>query len=151
MILLGNRTAVTEVEKRHRRTNRRTYVVEVFLIFGASLLIEFAMDRLGVSEIWVDLALTLALLFLVARAIAGRSHDLGLTDDWTLIPLAVFAGGWLVSVFWTNAPIMFEVAAHFMWALAIVSPAFLRGNNGENRFGSAPGDAVELKVIGNVG
>ncbi len=151
MILLGNRTAVTEVEKRHRRTNRRTYVVEVLLIFGASLLIEFAMDRLGVSESWVDLALTLALLFLVARAIAGRSHDLGLTDDWTLIPLAVFAGGWLVSVFWTNAPIMFEVAAHFMWALAIVSPAFLRGNNGENRFGSAPSDAVELNVIGNVG
>jgi uncharacterized membrane protein YhaH (DUF805 family) len=91
------------------------------------------------------------MLFLVARAIAGRSHDLGLTDDWTLIPLAVFAGGWLVSVFWSNAPIMFDVAAHFMWALAIVSPAFLRGNNGENRFGSAPRDAVELKVIGNVG
>ena len=93
MILLGHRTPVNETERRYRRVNRKTYVVEVLLIFGASLLVEFALERLGVPSLWVDLVMTGALLFLVARALAGRSHDMGLTDNWTLIPLAVFSAG----------------------------------------------------------
>jgi uncharacterized membrane protein YhaH (DUF805 family) len=151
MILLGHRTAATEVEKRHRRTNRRTYVVEVLLIFGASFLIEFALDRLDVPGLWVDFALALPLLFLVARAFSGRTHDFGRTDNWTLIPLIVFAGGWLTSALWPDAPLAVEIVSHLAWSIALVSVAFIKGNEGENRYGSAPAEAVELKVIANVG
>ncbi|MCY4475460.1 MAG: DUF805 domain-containing protein [Chloroflexi bacterium] len=151
MILLGHRTAVTEVERRHRRTNRRTYVVEVLLIFAVSLAVEFALDRLGVAGLWVDLLLASLLLFLVARAFAGRTHDLGRTDYWTIIPLLIFAGGWLTSFFWADAPLAIEIASHLAWSVALVSVAFVKGNEGENRFGAAPEDAIELKVITNVG
>ena len=151
MILLGNRTAVSEVETRHRRTNRRTYVVEVLLIFALSLAAQSALDRFGVPGIWVDLGRALPLLFLVVRAFSGRTHDIGRTDNWTLIPAAIFAGGWLTSVFWADAPLVVEVVSYIAWSMALVSVAFIKGNEGDNRFGSAPDGAVELKVIANVG
>lgn len=151
MILLGQRSASTNVERRFRRINRRTFVIEVLLIFVVTQLIEFVLDRVGVSEIWVDIGMTTLLLFLVGRAFAGRTHDLGRTDQWTLLPLAVFAVGWLSALFWTDAPLAVEIVAHFAWASALVTVALIRGNAGENKFGSAPEEAVELKVIANVG
>ena len=155
MILLGDRTAVSDLEKRHRRTNRRTYFVEVILILGLilgnTLLVEFAFDQFGVSDMWIDIPMTLALLFLIGRAFLGRSHDLGRTDEWTLLLLAMFAGGWLVALFWTEAPFAVEALAHLTWVLAIVAPALIRGNEGENRYGSSPESAIELKVIANAG
>lgn len=151
MILLGQRTAVTEVEKRHRRTNRRTYVVEVLIIFAISFLFEFALNRIGIGERWSELLLAALLLFLVARAFAGRTHDLGRTDYWTIIPLVIFAGGWLTSFLWADAPLAVKIVSHLAWSMALVSVAFIKGNEGENRYGSAPEEAVELKVIANVG
>ena len=151
MILLGQRSANTNVERRFRRTNRRTFVIEVLLIFGVTQLIEFVLDRIGVSELWVDVGMTTLLLFLVGRAFAGRTHDLGRTDQWTLLPLAVFAAGWLSAMFWIDAPIAVEIVAHLAWAAALVTVALLRGDTGENKFGSAPEEAIELKVIANVG
>ena len=121
------------------------------MIFAVSFLIEFALDRLGVDGLWVDLILAALLLFLVARAFAGRTHDLGRTDYWTIIPLIVFAGGWLTSFFWADAPLAVEIVSHMAWSMALVSVAFVKGNEGENRYGSAPEEAVELKVIANVG
>ena len=121
------------------------------LILGVTLLIEFALDQFGVSEMWIDIPMTLALLFLIGRAFLGRSHDLGRTDEWTLLPLAIFAGGWLVALFWTEAPFAVEVLAHLAWALALVTPVLIRGNEGENRYGSSPESAIELKVIANSG
>ncbi len=121
------------------------------MIFAFSLLIEFAFDRLGVSGLWTDLLLALLLLFLVARAFSGRTHDLGRTDYWTIIPLVVFAGGWVTTFFWTDAPLAVEIVSHMAWSIALVSVAFVKGNEGENRYGSAPEEAVELKVIANVG
>ena len=56
MIFLGRRSATTESETRYRRTNRKTYVVEILLVFAVSLLAEFAFDRLGLTGRWVDLA-----------------------------------------------------------------------------------------------
>lgn len=151
MILLGNRSARTNVERRFRRINRRTFVVEVLLIFFVTLAVEFILDRFGIPELWVDVGMTTLLLFLVGRAFAGRTHDLGRTDQWTLLPFAVFAGGWLVALFWTDAPFVVEIIAHLAWASALVTAALLRGNQGENKFGSSPDEAVELKVIANVG
>ncbi len=151
VILLGNRSASTSVERRFRRTNRRTFVVEVLLIFGLILLTEFVFEQLGVSHMWVDIGMAVLLLFLIGRAFAGRSHDLGRNDAWTILPLAVFAGGWLVVLFWHEAPLAVEMISHLAWASALVTVALLRGNKGKNKFGSAPEDAVELKVIANVG
>lgn len=151
MILLGQRSAISSTERRYRRTNRKTYIVEILLIFGASLLAEFAFDQLGLPEHWADLVLTAILLFLIGRAFAGRSHDIGRTDNWTVIPLTVFSAGWLVAVFWHEAPLWVEIVAHLAWALALFTPVMFRGDKGENRFGSAPEDAIELKVIANVG
>lgn len=151
MILLSNRSANTYTERRYRRVNRRTYVVEILLIFAASLVVEVAFERLGLPEFWVDAALTVLLLFLIGRAFAGRSHDMGRTDNWTLIPLAVFSGGWLVAAFWHEAPLWVEVIAHLAWALALFTPLLFRGSEGENQFGASPEEAVELKVIANVG
>ncbi len=121
------------------------------MIFAASFLIEFALDRLGVGGLWVDLMLATLLLFLVARAFSGRTHDLGRTDYWTIIPLVVFAGGWLTSFFWADAPLAVEIVSHLAWSVALVSVAFVKGNEGENRYGSAPEEAIELRVIANVG
>ena len=121
------------------------------MIFAVSFLIEFALDRLGIYGLWVDSLMAALLLFLVARAFAGRSHDLGRTDYWTIIPLAVFAGGWLTSLFWADAPLAIEILSHLAWSVALVSVVFIRGDQGENRYGSAPEEAVELKVIANVG
>ncbi|MYF79824.1 MAG: hypothetical protein F4180_08285, partial [Chloroflexi bacterium] len=117
MILLGRRTATTEREKRYRRTNRKTYVVEILLVFAVSLLAEFAFDRLGLTGPWVDLGLTALLLFLVGRAFAGRSHDIGRTDNWTLIPIVLFSAGWLVPVFWDGAPAWVEISGRLIWVL----------------------------------
>ena len=151
MIFLGHRSASTDVERRHRRTNRRTYVVEVLIIFALTMLIELALDRLGVDHLWVEIALASLLLFLIARAFSGRTHDLGKTDYWTFIPLLVFAGGWLTTFFWSDAPLAVEIVSHLAWSMALVSVAFIKGNEGENRYGAAPEEAVELKVIANVG
>ena len=151
MLFLGQRTAVSEVEKRHRRTNRRTYVVEVLLVFAIILSIQFALDRLGVAGLWLEMLLAFLLLFLVARAFSGRTHDLGRTDYWTIIPLVIFAAGWLTSFFWADAPLVVEIASHLAWSMTLVSVALIKGDEGENRYGSAPEEAVELKVIANVG
>ena len=151
MIRLGQRSAISETEKRHRRTNRKTYVVEILLVFAVCLAAGFIFDQLGLTERWVDFVLTALLLFLIGRAFAGRTHDIGQTDYWTLIPLAVFSAGWLVAVFWQEAPLWVEIVAHFAWALVLFAPLLFRGNEGENKFGSPPEDAIELKVIANVG
>lgn len=151
MILLGRRTATTEREKRYRRTNRKTYVVEILLVFAVSLLAEFVFDRLGFAGYWVDLALTALLLFLVGRAFAGRTHDIGRTDNWTLIPIVIFSAGWLVPVFWEGAPLWVEVTGRLIWVLALITPVLIRGDEGENQFGSPPENAIEWKVIANVG
>lgn len=151
MILLGRRTATNEQEKRYRRTNRKTYVVEILLVFAVSLIAEFVFDRLGLTGLWVDLALTALLLFLVGRAFAGRTHDIGRTDNWTLIPIVVFSAGWLLPVFWDGAPPWIEITGRLIWVLALIAPVFLKGDQGENRFGSPPENAIEWKVIANVG
>lgn len=151
MILLGRRTATTEREKRYRRTNRKTYVVEILLGFAVSLLAEFVFDRLGLTGPWVDLGLTALLLFLVGRAFAGRSHDIGRTDNWTLIPIVLFSAGWLVPVFWDGAPTWVEISGRLIWVLALISPVLFKGDEGENQFGSPPENAIEWKVIANVG
>ena len=151
MILLGRRSATSESERRYRRTNRKTYVVEILLVFAVSLLAEFVFDRLGLTGRWVDLGLTALLLFLVGRAFAGRTHDIGRTDDWTLIPIVIFSAGWLVPVFWDGAPPWIEVTGRLIWVLALIMPVLFKGDEGENRFGSPPENAIEWKVIANVG
>ena len=151
MILLGRRSPTTERESRYRRTNRKTYVVEILLVFAVSLLAEFVFDRLGLTGRWVDLGLTALLLFLVGRAFAGRTHDIGRTDNWTLIPIVIFSAGWLVPVFWEGAPPWVEVSGRLIWVLALITPVLIKGDEGENRFGSPPENAIEWKVIANVG
>ncbi len=151
MILLGNRSAGTNVERRFRRTNRRTFVIEVLLIFCLTQVSIFVLERFGVEHIWIDIGMAALLLFLIGRAFAGRTHDLGRNDMWTIPPLAVFAAGWLVALYWSEAPIAVEIIAHLGWASALVTVALIRGNRGENKFGSSPEKAVELKVMANVG
>ncbi len=151
MLLIGHRNPVSEVEKRHRRTNRRTYFVEVLLVFCATLLVEFAIRRLGVPALWIEIPMTVVLLLLVGRAIAGRSHDYGRTDEWTLLLLVVFSVGWMVAMFWDSAPLALEVVAYFVWSLALFVPLMFKGDEGKNRFGSPPGESIELNVITNVG
>ena len=151
MMFLGRRSATTESERRYRRTNRKTYIVEILLVFTVSLLAEFVFDRLGLTGRWVDLGLTALLLFLVGRAFAGRTHDIGRTDNWTLIPIVIFSAGWLVPVFWEGAPAWVEVTGRLIWVLALIMPVLFKGDEGENRFGSPPENAIEWKVIANVG
>ena len=151
MNLLGRRSATSESETRYRRTNRKTYVVEILLVFAVSILAEFAFDRLGLTGRWVDLSLTALLLFLVGRAFAGRTHDIGRTDNWTLIPIVIFSAGWLVPVFWDGAPPWIEVTGRLIWVLALIMPVLFKGDEGENRFGSPPENAIEWKVIAPVG
>ena len=151
MILWGNRSANSETERRYRRTNRITYVVEILLVFAVSLLAEFAFELLGFSGPWVDLSLTALLLFLVGRAFAGRTHDIGRTDNWTLIPIVLFSAGWLLPVFWDGAPTWVEISGRLIWVLALMTPVFFKGDEGENQFGAPPQNAIEWKVIANVG
>jgi uncharacterized membrane protein YhaH (DUF805 family) len=151
MVTIGHRKPANEVERRHRRTNRKTYLIEVASIIGAMLLIEFALHRFGVPDLWIQVATIPGLLLLIGRAFLGRSHDLGRTDEWTLVPLAIFAAGWLVPRLWTEVPLAVEAFAHIAWVSALVVPALFRGNEGENRFGTPPEDTVEVKMITNFG
>ncbi len=151
MILLGRRSAASDRETRYRRTNRKTYVVEILLVFAVSLLAEFVFEQLGLTGPWVDLVLTALLLFLVGRAFAGRTHDIGRTDNWTLIPIVIFSAGWLVPVFWDGAPLWVEVTGRLIWVMALITPVLFKGDEGENQFGSPPENAIEWKVIANVG
>lgn len=151
MNLLGLRSATTDREKRYRRTNRITYVVEILLVFAVSIMVEFAFDRLGLTGWWIDLGLTALLLFLVGRAFAGRTHDIGRTDNWTMIPIVLFSVGWLVPVFWDGAPAWVEVSGRLIWVLALISPVLLKGDEGDNQYGAPPENAIEWRVIANVG
>lgn len=151
MNLLGLRSATTDTEKRYRRTNRITYVVEILLVFAVSIMVEFAFDRLGWTGWWIDLGLTALLLFLVGRAFAGRTHDIGRTDNWTMIPIVLFSVGWLVPVFWDGAPAWVEVSGRLIWVLALISPVLLKGDEGDNQYGAPPENAIEWRVIANVG
>lgn len=151
MILWGNRSANTDREKRYRRTNQLTYVVEILLVFAVSIMAEFAFDHLGFSGPWVDLGITALLLFLVGRAFAGRTHDIGRTDNWTLIPIVLFSAGWLLPVFWDGAPTWVEITGRLLWVLVLIAPALFKGDEGENKYGAPPENAIEWKVIANVG
>ena len=151
MTPIEQRTAVSKVKKRHRRSNRRTYVVEILLIFCSALLLKFIMTRLGVPNLWVDILMTIALLFFIARALAGRSHDYGRTDEWTLLLFTIFTGGWLVTLFWDAAHNAVEIVAYLAWIFALLVPVLFKGDEGRNQFGSPPQGTVELNVIANVG
>ena len=151
MLLLGHRNLIGEVERRHRRTNRRTYFVEILLVFCATLLLEIGAERLGFPGLWIEIPMTAGLLFLVGRAISGRSHDYGRTDEWTLLLLVVFSIGWLIALFWDSIPLAVELAAHLVWSMALFVPLMFKGDVGENSFGSSPEKAIELNVIANVG
>ena len=150
MKIFGNRTGLTEMEKLYRRTNRRTFVVEVLLIFAIVFSFRWVINRIGVSALWVDILLVSILLVLISRAFAGRSHDLGRSDFWTFIPVVLFAAGCLTAFFWTGAPVAVQIISYLLCGIALVSVALMKGDQGENRFGASPEEAIELKVIGNM-
>ena len=131
--------------------NRRTYVVEVLVIFAAYLAIGFALQSLGWSHAWLDVALTAALFLYIARAFSGRTHDIGHTDYWTILPLGMFLTGWLIQLLWNDAPSWAELAAHSVWIVSLLIPLMFEGSDGTNQFGRAPAPAVELKKITNIG
>ena len=142
---------MTEIEIRHRRVNRRTYAVEVLVIFAAYLAIDFSLQRLGLSLDWVDIVLTAVFCLYIARAFSGRMHDIGRSDYWTALPLGIFLIGWLVPSYWHDAPLWAEVAAPSLWFAALLSPILFEGDHGINRFGRPPSASVELAKITNVG
>ena len=147
----GTRTATCEVERSHRRTNRRTYVTEIALVFGVIYLAVILLDRLEVQGLWFDLLLSAVFVFLIGRALAARNHDLGRTDEWVLIPLAGFTIGWVVHFFWHDAPVIVSVLGYTVSAVALLVPAFIRGDTDVNRYGSCPEESIEPRVIANVG